>query len=160
MQGLTLRLVGQIAVVSQLWRIYSSSDMDLHPPLGGCYNTRAAPGSGVCREARGGVCVRYAKEVRRHDEPGSKVAESTTCQAADSGTGKCKTAMCNVWIGGKDYCSKCAEAGEFLIDGACVTMMIYSTHRLLPVLCCWAPRLRGRAPEWLARSGRPGGGLD
>ncbi|ESU40689.1 Variant-specific surface protein, partial [Giardia duodenalis] len=64
--------------------------------------------------------VRYAEEVMRHDEPGSKVAESTTCQAAASGPGNCKTAMCNVWIGGKDYCSKCAEIAELLIDGTCV----------------------------------------
>ena len=36
--------------------------------------------------------------------------------------------------------------------------MIYSTHRLLPVLCCWAPRLRGgpKSHEGLARSGRLG----
>ena len=69
---------------------------------------------------RDGACVQYAEEMRRHDEPGSEVAESTTCQAADSGTGKCKTAMCNVWIGGKDYCSECATAGEHLVDGKCV----------------------------------------
>ena len=91
------------------------------PARGGCYDTRAAPGSGVCREARDGACVGYAEEVRGQDEPGSKVAESTTCQAADSGAGKCKTAMCNVWIGGKDYCSQCAETAELLIDGTCVT---------------------------------------
>ncbi|ESU41570.1 Variant-specific surface protein, partial [Giardia duodenalis] len=72
------------------------------------------------RLGKDGACVRYAEEVMRHDEPRSKVAESTTCQAADSGTGKCKTAMCNVWIGGKDYCSKCAETAELLIDGTCV----------------------------------------
>ena len=68
---------------------------------------------------RDGACVRYVEEVRGHDEPGSKVAESTTCQAADSGTGKCKTAMCNVWIEGKDYCSECAEANDHIIDGKC-----------------------------------------
>ena len=69
---------------------------------------------------RDGACVQYAEEMRRHDEPGSEVAESTTCQAADSGAGKCKTAMCNVWIGGKDHCSECATAGEHLVDGKCV----------------------------------------
>ncbi|ESU40714.1 Variant-specific surface protein, partial [Giardia duodenalis] len=91
------------------------------PARGRCYDTRAAPGSGACREARDGACVQYAEEVMRHDEPGSKVAELTTCQAAASGPGNCKTAMCNVWIGGKDYCSKCAETAELLIDGTCVT---------------------------------------
>ncbi|ESU40200.1 Variant-specific surface protein [Giardia duodenalis] len=88
--------------------------------MGGCYDTRAAPGSDVCREARGGACVGRVEEMRRHDEPGSKVAESTTCQAAASGSTKCAENMCNVWIGGKDYCSKCATTSELLIDGACV----------------------------------------
>ena len=88
--------------------------------MGGCYDTRAAPGSGVCREARDGACARHAEEVMRNDEPGSKVAESTTCQAAASGSTKCAENMCNVWIGGKDYCSECATADELLIDGACV----------------------------------------
>ena len=72
------------------------------------------------REARGEAYVGHAEEVRRQDEPESNVVESTTCQAADSGTGKCKADMCNVWIGGKDYYSKCATTSELLIDGVCV----------------------------------------
>ena len=37
---------------------------------------------------------------------------------------------------------------------------IYSTHRLLPVLCCWAPRLRGgpKSHEGLAQLWPPGQG--
>ena len=34
------------------------------------------------------------------------------------------------------------EAAKIVIPHEDPTM-IYSTHRLLPVLCCWAPRLRG-----------------
>ena len=33
--------------------------------MGGCYDARAAPGSGVCREARDGACVGYADEVSK-----------------------------------------------------------------------------------------------
>lgn len=32
---------------------------------GGCYDARAAPGSGVCREARGGACVGHAEMSKR-----------------------------------------------------------------------------------------------
>ena len=37
------------------------------------------------------------------------------------------------------------------------TTMIYSTHRLLPVLCCWAQPAGAESHEGLARSGRPAG---
>ena len=33
--------------------------------MGGCYDARAAPGSGVCREARDGACVMYAEEASK-----------------------------------------------------------------------------------------------
>ena len=33
--------------------------------MGGCYDARAAPGSGVCREARDGACVGYKEEVSK-----------------------------------------------------------------------------------------------
>ena len=32
---------------------------------GGCYSSSAAPGSGVCREARDGACVRHAEEMSK-----------------------------------------------------------------------------------------------
>ncbi|ESU41968.1 Serine/threonine protein kinase [Giardia duodenalis] len=32
------------------------------PARGGCYDARAAPGSGVCREARDGACVMHKEE--------------------------------------------------------------------------------------------------
>ena len=90
-QGRSLRLIGQITVASQLWSIHPSNDMGLHSSQGGCYNTRAAPGSSVCQEARDGL--------------------------------------------------------------------IYSTHRLLPVLCCWAlacgaaQNLTSKLAQFLAMSG-------
>ena len=33
--------------------------------MGGCYSAGAAPGSGVCREARDGECVKRIKEVSK-----------------------------------------------------------------------------------------------
>ncbi|ESU40632.1 Variant-specific surface protein, partial [Giardia duodenalis] len=114
---------------SQLWCIYSSSNMDLHPTLGGCYDTRAAPGSGVCREARGGACVRYAEENSvdggRHGTQSSRAHGSTegvervrkaTC--ADN-TNKCQT--CKVQIGDSLYCSQCKTetANIAPVNGIC-----------------------------------------
>ena len=51
--------------------------------MGGCYDTRAAPGSGVCREARDGACVRYVEENSvdggRHGTPvGVRAASQCT----------------------------------------------------------------------------------
>ncbi|ESU41085.1 Variant-specific surface protein [Giardia duodenalis] len=82
-----------------------------HPPIkrhgvcalfmGGCYSVSAAPGSGVCSEARDGVCVRRAEEVR------AEVKEPRTgCQAQESGGPEtCHT--CGAVIGGVSYCSQC-----------------------------------------------------
>ncbi|KWX11179.1 hypothetical protein QR46_4866 [Giardia duodenalis assemblage B] len=87
---------------------------------GGCYDARAAPGSGVCREARDGACVRHAEEVTGQRKSMKAIDRQTseTC-IVGSGAGNCKADMCNVWIGGKDYCSECATAEELLIDGKC-----------------------------------------
>ena len=130
--------------------------------MGGCYSINAAPGSGVCREARDGVCVGYAEETTR------SVETIETCIVGTE-TGKCAPDHCNVQIGDSVYCSQCNDSGadaaptngvcsadnnecSAKADGRCTTCdresfmlqgMIYSTHRLLPVLCCWAPRLRG-----------------
>ncbi|ESU39925.1 Variant-specific surface protein [Giardia duodenalis] len=88
------------------------------PARGGCYNISVA-GSRVCREARDRACVMYAEELNVGRTGARERVASGTCTVG-SGAGKCKTAMCNVWIGGKDYCSQCAETAELLIDGTCV----------------------------------------
>ena len=76
--------------------------------MGGCYNTRAAPGSGVCREAQGGAydSMQGAERVRK-------------ATSADTST-KCETSSCNVQIGDKLYCSKCNEPTTHApVDGVC-----------------------------------------
>ena len=113
--------------------VHPSSDMDLHSSLGGCYNTRAAPGSGVCREARGGACVMYVEEHSvdggRHETQGSRAHDDTKRAAAATCTpttnsdspnsGECAAGKCDVTIGANKYCSECATAGEVPIDGVC-----------------------------------------
>ncbi|ESU44054.1 Variant-specific surface protein [Giardia duodenalis] len=117
-QGYISRLVGQIVTALQLWCIYSSSDMDLHPPLGGCYDTRAAPGSGVCRKARGGACLRHAEEVTGRKKEPMRVREAQPgCTTGSSSTDHCQ--ICDVIIGDKTYCSQCAT-GYVPIDGTCI----------------------------------------
>ncbi|ESU40211.1 Variant-specific surface protein, partial [Giardia duodenalis] len=119
-QGRISRLVGEIAVASQLWRIYSSSNMDLHPSLGGCYNIRAAPGGGVCREARDGACVRYAEEARA-ERAGAGEARNprVACTPTSGGSaGTCE--QCEATIGGTAYCSKCNEPNTYApVNGQC-----------------------------------------
>ncbi|ESU40035.1 Synaptic glycoprotein SC2, partial [Giardia duodenalis] len=96
------------------------------PARGGCYDARAAPGGGVCREARDGACVGYAEENsvdgRRDGTQGSGAHDSMqgaervreiTC--ADTST-QCET--CNVQIGDSLYCSQC-KAGFAPINGKC-----------------------------------------
>lgn len=83
---------------------------------GRCHSVSAAPGSGVCREARSGTCVRYAEETTRRAQ--------TTEMCADANQGRidnCKMGKCNVAIGRSQCCSQCSAAAEYLIDGACVT---------------------------------------
>ncbi|ESU39935.1 Variant-specific surface protein [Giardia duodenalis] len=95
--------------------VHPSNDMDLHPPLGECYNVSTA-GSGVCREARDGACVMYKEEVRAETKEQVKMREgSTGCTA--NGDNNCQT--CDVTINGKTYCSQC-KANYVPIDGTCV----------------------------------------
>ncbi|ESU40801.1 Variant-specific surface protein, partial [Giardia duodenalis] len=95
------------------------------PARGGCYSISVA-GSGVCREARGGACVRYAEENKTDRTP-TRVrvasAEETCPKATDDSTeeqGKCKSTKCDVTIGGNPYCSQCSEPSDHLVDGKCV----------------------------------------
>ncbi|ESU45463.1 Variant-specific surface protein [Giardia duodenalis] len=69
-----------------------------------------APGSGVCREARDGVCVMYKEEMR-------SVQTAGTCTTSPE---KCNPDACNVQIGNSIYCSRCKdESSEFPINGVC-----------------------------------------
>ncbi|ESU42884.1 Variant-specific surface protein, partial [Giardia duodenalis] len=94
----------------------------------GCYDTHAAPGSGVCWEARRGACGWYVEENSidsgRHEAQDNGARDSTervervreaTC--ADS-TGNCEASACNVQIGDKLYCSQC-KTGFVPINGQC-----------------------------------------
>ncbi|ESU39999.1 Variant-specific surface protein, partial [Giardia duodenalis] len=82
---------------------------------GGCYDARVAPGSGVCREARGGACVMYKEGVTGRAKEQVKMREgSTGCTA--NGDNNCQT--CNIQISDKLYCSQCAT-GYVPIDGTC-----------------------------------------
>ncbi|ESU40135.1 Variant-specific surface protein [Giardia duodenalis] len=90
------------------------------PARCGCYDARAAPGSGVCREARDGACVRYKEEVRA-ERAGAGEARNprTACTAEPSGgAGSCNT--CEAPIGQTNYCSKCNEPDTYApVDGVC-----------------------------------------
>ena len=93
-------------------------------PARGCYSVSAAPGSGVCRETRGGACVRYAEEVSGQRKSLKAIDRQTsgTCPEANSGdsqTGQCKNGKCDVWIGGGDFCSQCSQTTDYLINGKC-----------------------------------------
>ena len=54
----------------------------------------------------------WATQVKR-------MVRSATCDSTTSGSTKCAAEKCNVWIGGKDYCSQCSTDAELLIDGGC-----------------------------------------
>ncbi|ESU40284.1 Variant-specific surface protein, partial [Giardia duodenalis] len=87
----------------------------------GCYDARAAPGSGVCREARDGACVRYKEEHTvdggRHGTPvGVRAAGQCTDEANQQ---NCEANSCNVQIGSNVYCSQCKTGGNVPIDGVC-----------------------------------------
>ncbi|ESU40144.1 Variant-specific surface protein, partial [Giardia duodenalis] len=85
------------------------------------YDARAAPGSGVCREARDGACVGHAEEVRaERDKRRGAQDPRTNCQADSSSQtpGSCNT--CGVTIGETIYCSKCnVEATYAPVNGQC-----------------------------------------
>ncbi|ESU40329.1 Variant-specific surface protein, partial [Giardia duodenalis] len=96
------------------------------PARGGCYSVGAI-GSGVCREARDGACVWYAKEDKT-DKASARViragAGDTCPKVSDSSTqttGICKMDKCDVTIGGSQYCSECSMTTEFPINGVCTT---------------------------------------
>ncbi|ESU43134.1 Variant-specific surface protein, partial [Giardia duodenalis] len=112
-QGLTLRLVEQIAAASQLWSIHRTTQR-LHPGWSGCYDTHAAPRSGVCREERDGARMGHAEEVR-------SVGATGTCTVGTE-TGKCADTHCDVQIGDSIYCSQCGKQGEVPIDGTCTAV--------------------------------------
>ena len=101
--------------------------------MGGCYNARAAPGSGVCREARDGACVRYAeesvggvretKETRAHGTSAEAKARVTTRTETRGQTGSDQCAV------GTNGCAECdssnmvyvrCEAGKRLEGSQCV----------------------------------------
>ncbi|ESU43689.1 Variant-specific surface protein, partial [Giardia duodenalis] len=95
--------------------------------MGGCYNARAAPGSGVCREARDGACVGYAEENKTDKTSAGIIRagaeETPTCEAvtdSNSVSTKCAQGKCDITIGGNPYCSKCSKLDEHLVDGKCV----------------------------------------
>ncbi|ESU36819.1 Variant-specific surface protein, partial [Giardia duodenalis] len=48
-------------------------------------------------------------------------AQTCTEATSDSQSGKCKQNMCNVWIGGSNFCSQCSTAAEHLVNGKCIT---------------------------------------
>ena len=92
--------------------------------MGGCYDARAAPGSGACSEARDGACVGYVEEVSRQGKSLKAIDRQTsgTCPEANSGasqTGQCKNGKCDIWIGGGDFCSQCSQTTDYLINGKC-----------------------------------------
>ncbi|ESU41343.1 Variant-specific surface protein [Giardia duodenalis] len=127
---------------------------------GGCYETSRQPGKSVCTTANNGQCQTCANG----QQPASGVcpacpAGCSTC--SDSGSSQtCSECLAGYYKSGTK-CVKCSEnSADGKIQGV-EMMMIYSTHRLLPVLCCWAPRLRGSGgSEWLAHSRPPGRGLE
>ncbi|ESU40353.1 Variant-specific surface protein, partial [Giardia duodenalis] len=90
------------------------------PARGGCYDARAAPGSGVCREARDGTCVGYAEEISRQGKS-LKAIDRQTSETCTSGTAatNCKEGACNVQIGSETYCSQCNAGAEYLVNGKC-----------------------------------------
>ncbi|ESU40290.1 Variant-specific surface protein, partial [Giardia duodenalis] len=112
-QGHILRLVGQIVAASDP-AAHSSNDTDLHPACSGCYDTRAAPGSGVCRETRDGACVRYTEEVRAETE--EQLGTGACEEVSGGGPNTCKA--CGAVIGGTKYCSACNDSGSEPSSGA------------------------------------------
>ncbi|ESU39946.1 Variant-specific surface protein [Giardia duodenalis] len=112
--------------------------------MGGCYDARAAPGSGVCREARDGACMMYREmdadeghliDGGRHGAQGSrtndsmrgmkrvKAPEDTCTPSSSAAPGQCEASSSNVLTGENTYCSKCSTTDtEAPIDGVCKTI--------------------------------------
>ena len=125
-----------------------SNDTGPHPSLGGCYNINAAPGSGVCREARDGACVMYiemgvdeeylvdggrygaddsiegAERARARKSRNYRTlikSTSTPCDPQSPDQTYCAADKCDVIIGSETYCSQC-ESTYVPIDGVCNTI--------------------------------------
>ncbi|ESU40509.1 Variant-specific surface protein [Giardia duodenalis] len=117
-----MRLVGQIVTALQLWCIHRTTQR-LHPGWSGCYDTRAAPGSSVCREARDGACVRYVEEVRAGRAGAGEARNSRAVCTPTSGGSAGTCEQCEATIGGTAYCSKCNEPNTYApVDGVCVAV--------------------------------------
>ncbi|ESU39895.1 Variant-specific surface protein, partial [Giardia duodenalis] len=86
--------------------------------MGGCYDISVA-GSGVCREARDGACVRHAEEVRA--EAKAQLGTDQCVEVTGGAANTCKT--CGAVIGGTKYCSACNDSGSTAAptDGVCTT---------------------------------------
>ncbi|ESU42997.1 Variant-specific surface protein [Giardia duodenalis] len=87
--------------------------------MDGCYDARAAPGRGVCGEARDGACVMYKEEVRA--ETKEQLGAGTCEEVTGNEPNTCKT--CGAVIGGTKYCSACNGDGSTSapVDGTCQT---------------------------------------
>ena len=135
--------------------------------------TKTEEGTAKCTRCGGGkylkdnACVENASDcgtgyaAREDSKNGNKCLACT--DQSSGGTVNCETYEYNTATS-KIKCTKCSGENylKTAADGRrCVwnkvsahqipslwkipaqETMIYSTHRLLPVLCCWAPRLRG-----------------
>ena len=90
--------------------------------MGGCYDARATPGRGVCREARGGACVEdHTSDGGRNGVQSSRAHDSTEGveRVRAAHCTNCEANSCNVLIGENTYCSKCSTTTEAPIDGVC-----------------------------------------
>ncbi|ESU42416.1 Variant-specific surface protein, partial [Giardia duodenalis] len=76
----------------------------------------------VCREARNGACVGYAKKHSVDDgRHGTSVGVRAAGQCTDEANRQnCEANSCNVQIGSNVYCSQCKTGGNVPIDGVCV----------------------------------------
>ncbi|ESU40250.1 Variant-specific surface protein [Giardia duodenalis] len=110
--------------------------------MSGCHSVSAAPGSGVCREARDGACVGYAEETKAERAGAGEAERSgerrgpqdprTNCQADSSGgDGTCK--VCGVHVSESEYCSQCNEDATYApVNGQCADVTQGSDKTLCP----------------------------
>ena len=97
----------------------------------GCYNTRATPGGGVCREARDGACVGYKEAVTDRKKEPTRVREAPAgCTVGGTNTDNCAANACNIQIGNTLYCSQC-EANYVPIDGTCTQVGVNTNDKCL-----------------------------
>lgn len=106
-----------------------------------CARCGESDSSEVCRQCRGneGIPIDSIRIETSGSVPEGveDMTASSTCTEAAPGNSekeKCMHSKCNVWIGGKSYCSQCSMASECIINGQC--------HRLfVPQIC--KPRHNG-----------------